>query len=104
MTTVTTELFLPVFRPTSTVSINATTSTASIAMTGSGRNVRVSNSGLTAVFINFGTSSVTATLAAGIPIQPGTSEVFEVSGANTYFAALTESGTSRINVTRGEGG
>jgi hypothetical protein len=96
--------YLPVFRPTSTVSINANTITASIALAGSGRNVRVSNSGLTAVFLAFGGSTVTATVATGLPIQPGTSEVFDYSGANTYVAAITESGTSRISVTRGDGG
>lgn len=99
------------FWPGATSTINATTTTSSIALARTGgKVVRLANVGSVAVFIAFGDNTVTATVANGMPILPGTVELFAMaqiragsSTSPTYFAAITESSTARISATVGEG-
>src|SRR4029077_1089577 len=58
----------------STLSISAGTGSTRIALTGGG-SFRVFNAGTGAAFIQFGNSSVTASLAGGFPLAPGAVEV-----------------------------
>lgn len=89
----------------STVNLTAGTTTGSIALSGvgTGGTVRVLNTGTVTVFINFGTSAVTATLAAGIPIPPNVPEAFCVGASITHMAAITASGTAVTYATTGQG-
>jgi hypothetical protein len=98
------------FWPGATTSINATTTTANAALPRAGGVIRLANTGSTAVFVVLGTSGVTATLSTGFPILPGTAELFTSaqdragsSQSPTHFAAITETGTSRVSATIGEG-
>lgn len=103
------EPFLPLL--SDTAKQTATTSSAATALTVPGeggvaatpgaRTARVYNAGLVAVFIQFGDSSVVATVAK-MPIPPGAVEVFTIAGA-TYFAAITASSTADVYVTPGRG-
>ena len=89
------------FLPNNTVSISATTSSGSIALSGGGHIVRIAAT--EDVYINFGTSGVTAAVATGMLILADTPEVFTLKGSVTHVAAITETGTARVNFTRGEG-
>ena len=97
------------FNPQPTVNITATTTTGNVSLgepanAAPGGTVRVfSAAGNPTIFIGFGTSAVTATLAASMPIAGGTIEVFEIPGAATYAAAITASGTGTIYFTPGRG-
>ena len=84
-----------------TVSLACTNSTGSVSLGTQAEAVRIYNSGSVPVFIKFGTDSATAT-TSGIPIAPGTVEVFEARRAN-YVAGITASGTATLYFTIGEG-
>lgn len=90
-----------------TVNLAATTSTGAVALTDIGhigsKAVRVYNSGASTVFIAFGTSSIVATTAAGMPVPAGAIETFEISGSVTHVAGITASGTSTVYFTSGRG-
>lgn len=88
-----------------TVNLAVTTSTGSVALTGvgNGGNVRVYNAGSATIFINFGTSTVTATTAAGIPIPSGAIEIYSVGASITHVAAITASSTATAYFTTGQG-
>ena len=98
------------FRPVgATVNIVAATTTANVQRTGSGApspvavEVRFYNAGVVPVFVNFGGSGVTATLAAGMPIAPGATEAFGLEPSQTHVAAITASGTATLYITTGDG-
>jgi hypothetical protein len=90
-----------------TVNIAATTSTGSVALTSFDSlhetQVRIANAGTVPVFIAFGTSTVTTTAAAGMPIMPGTAEVISVNPRHTHVAAITGSSTATVYFTTGSG-
>src|SRR5690606_2095422 len=75
-----------------------------------GATVRVFNNGTNECFVNFGGSSVTATLGndkatqTGIPIAAGRESGFRLTTDATYIAAICNSGeTTTIYVTMGDG-
>lgn len=84
--------------PKATATLSVTTSSArvQIASEVSGRMaVRVTvPAGGSVAFVNFGGSTVEATVAAGHPILPGTSEIFALGSGQTYAAAITGSSTA----------
>jgi hypothetical protein len=71
---------------------------------------RVFNSGSVLIFLGVGANATVAntnanvvtTSATGIPVLPGTLEIFSFP-TNSYFTAITASGTSQIYVTPGFG-
>lgn len=74
----------------------------------SASQVRVMNDGTATVWIAFGGSGVTATLAAGMPIGPGVIEVLNFDGAtganpNRHVAAIAAGSTGKIYFTPGIG-
>lgn len=96
----------PAFRTdgAATVPLAATATSGRVqiraAATGT-QNVRVYNAGTVAVFVECGTVTVVATVAASLPIAPGTVEII---GCNqTYVAGITASGTATLYVTPGTG-
>lgn len=97
------------FQPAAdTVNLAVTSSTGRVAFLSSARTggqVRLHNAGPALVFVNFGTSSVTATTAAGFPLPVGAIEVFTVGIDATNVAALTASAglTATLYATAGNG-
>lgn len=96
------------FRPTggATVNIDVASTTANVALPPSGQ-VRVMNNGTATAWINFGTdNTVTATVAAGIPIGPGVTEVLSnmtTTAGAAYVAAIAAAATGKIYFTPGAG-
>lgn len=95
--------------PTDTVNINvgATTASVLVAANGATRPVRIYNDGTATAWINWGGSSVTATLAAGLPVPPGGCEVLtmQTDGATSlYVAAIAAGATGKIYFTPGSDG
>ena len=86
-----------------TVSLAATGTTGSVQVQSAANNtaMRVYNAGTVAVFVACGVSGVTATLAAGMPIAPGTVEII---GCNqTYVAGITAGTAATVYLTPGNG-
>jgi hypothetical protein len=65
--------------------------------------VRVFNAGTGTAYIRFGVSGVTTTVAAGVPVPPGTIEVYSVPEGTTHVATITGTGTASVFFTAGEG-
>lgn len=68
-------------------------------------SVRIYNDGSATAWINFGSSSVTATTTTGMPVASGVTEVVEVNdnGVDLYVAAIAAGATGKIYFTPGEG-
>jgi hypothetical protein len=98
------EAFAPV--AASTVNIDVAATTASVAVPiGSSRQVRVMNNGTATVWITWGLTGVTSTLATGLPVGPGVTEVLTVPdlGGPAYVAAIAAGATGKIYFTPGRG-
>lgn len=98
------------FTPGETVTRSTSTSTANIALgkplpaAGASRVVRVAlPAGSDIVFIAFGGAAVTAAAASGVPILPGTTELFEIGASVTHIAAIAAANTPTIYATTGFG-
>ena len=67
---------------------------------------RVVNAGAVTVFIGTGATAgeaqTNATVANGLPVLPGAVEILRFE-ANSFFSAITASGTATFYVTAGEG-
>lgn len=102
---------ITVFRgdPAATVNLAVTSSTGRVQVFTTTPSIvsepviRLYNAGTVAVFVNFGDSSVTAALATGIPIAPGSVETFRVDSTQVYVAGITASGTATLYATPGYG-
>lgn len=93
-----------------TVSITNSTSTAAVALVPLGsRQVRVKNiDTVNTAYINFGTSTVTATLPSGatpgsMPIGPGETAGFTITADVTHAASICSAGTPIVYFTPGLG-
>lgn len=91
-----------------TVTRAVTTSSARVAITAPLNNgefqVRLANVGSYTTFVNFGDVTVTATVAAGLPLLANTVEVFTVPADVTYVAAINDTGGSAtLYITTGQG-
>jgi FtsP/CotA-like multicopper oxidase with cupredoxin domain len=64
-------------------------------------NARIYNSGSVPVFVECGDITVVATVAAGLPVAPGTVEVLGCQ--KTHIAGITATGTATLYVTPGTG-
>ena len=96
----------PAFRPgpAATVNIAAGVASANVQLqTGNlYRHVRLYNSGSVTVFVEPGNASgITASLATGMPVAAGATEI--VSWPFQYLAAITASGSATLYCTPGEG-
>jgi hypothetical protein len=93
------------FRPTggATVNIDVASSTANVALT-SGAQQRVMNNGTATAWILFGNdNTVAATVAGGMPVGPGVTEVLTPPPGTTYVAAIAAGSTGKIHFTPGAG-
>ena len=89
-----------------TVNLAVTSTSGRVARTLIGEpatQVRLVNAGTVTVFVAFGGSAIDATVAAGIPLLPGTAEVFTLTTEQTNIAGITASGTATIYATAGRG-
>ena len=93
-----------------TVNIAVAAATANVALgtaaSGGTTAVRVMNNGTATVWIQFGTSAVTAALATGMPVGPGQTHVFTCPsfGSAPYAAAIAAGATGTVYFTPGTGG
>jgi hypothetical protein len=91
-----------------TVTISGTTASAATLIAGASlaeRTIRiVAPPGNAAIaFITTGNSGAAALTTTGMPILPGTIEVFTIPGAHTHMAVITASSTATLYVTPGKG-
>lgn len=91
-----------------TVTLSVTTSSATTALgagTGGagGIKVRVCSVGSATAFLQFGDSTVTASVLTSIPITSGDIEVFTFGPNVTHVAAITGASTATVYVTPGHG-
>lgn len=97
------------FQPTgNTAPLTANTATASVnfvtAWPISGGTVRVANQSASVTgYIAFGDSTVGVAAATGMPILPGTVELFCVGDKQTYAAAIAAAAAT-MSFTPGQGG
>ena len=92
--------------PAGTVNIDVGAATANVLVCPEGvRQVRVMNNGTATVWVNFGGSAVTATLATGMPVGAGVIEVLTIkkSDAPIYAAAIAAGATGKVYFTPGSG-
>jgi len=67
------------------------------------RSVRVVNTGTQTIFLKFGISTTTATLADGFPVLSNTVETFLLQNEVTHVACIASATGSTLYVTVGEG-
>ncbi len=95
------------FTPGSSVRINVSASSQStlITPTPGVRQVRVMNDGSATVWLAFGGSAVTATVATGLPLPAGAVEVLTIkkSDGPIYAAAIAAGATGYVYFTPGSG-
>jgi len=102
--------FVRPFQPDAKATVQATAavSSARVALGGTGPQVRVNNTGTVDAFVEFGDSTVAATVPSGatagsLRVAAGTVEIFTLSQSFTNAAAITSASTSVVEFTRGEG-
>ena len=88
-----------------TVHLSVGTTTSNVAATRSGmgtQSIRIVNSGTNVIFINIGTSTVTAAVATGMPILPYSVETFMLGKDDTHVAAICSATGNTLYITTGE--
>lgn len=94
------------FSPAETVNIDVSSSSQRVQIADNLTTVRIMNDGTATVWIAFGGSTVAATVAAGIPVGSGVTEVLTApnyGGGPLYVAAIAAGATGKIYFTRGGG-
>jgi len=87
--------------PTVTLAVTGTTASVQVQATSASPAIRIYNAGTVPVFLNCGVSGVTATIAAGLPIAPGTVEV--IGSGQTYCAGISGGTAATVYLTPGAG-
>lgn len=93
------------FRPNggSTVNIDVGAASGNVELT-RGEQQRIMNNGSATAWIKFGAdNTVAATLAAGIPVGPGVTEILTPPPGTNYVAAIAAGSTGKIYFTPGTG-
>src|SRR5690349_14661270 len=94
------------FKPTpaGSVTVSVTNVSAATALGAASRTqVLVDNAGPQPVFVEFGTSGVTAVVATSMRIPVGAIMTFTIDQTVTHIATITASSTSTLYVTVGQG-
>ena len=92
----------PSFAPTALpASLSVSSSSARVAFPSPGPTALIVNTGSNVAYLNFGSSTVTAT-TGGYLLGVGCSMAYNVSG-QTYVAAITASSTTTLSITTGSG-
>jgi hypothetical protein len=88
--------------PTVTLAVTGTTARVQVQPSPPGsRHLRIYNSGTVAVFLQCGDSTVVATVAAGMPVAPGSVEV--VGNGQTWCAGISAGTAATVYLTPGAG-
>jgi hypothetical protein len=95
------------FEPSGGATLAVTTTSGSVALAGSGDQAVVTNPGTVAVYAEFGTSTVVATVAS-LCVLAGASVLVTIPETSagvkaTYLAAITATGTATIQASTGWG-
>lgn len=91
------------FRPTGTVSLNASTSSANIQLSGGGESVVVTNPTGSLAYVRFGSDATVAASPADMPVLAASRIVLSVNSLISYAAAILTSGSGTVLFTRGDG-
>lgn len=67
------------------------------------RQAEVTNAGAVAVFVEFGSSTITSAVASGYPVLPSQTKVVTIPQTSTTVACISASGTQTVYVTVGIG-
>jgi len=98
--------FRPALAATANIDVSSSSQAVSLAVTGK-QQVRVMNNGTATAWVNFGPSTVTASLTTGFPVGPGVTEVLSIEDLGTsvtqYAAAIAAGSTGKIYFTPGQG-
>jgi hypothetical protein len=99
---------MPPFRPVASANLSLTTSSDRVSLPGTfqsvqKRTVRLFNDGLVPAFVEFGSSTVTASTTTSMALPAGWAELFYPPESATHVAGITASGTATLRVTTGEG-
>lgn len=97
-----------IFTPIASATLAASGTSSRVALPGTvrglqERSVRLLSQGPDLVFVAFGSSTVTATVAGSVPVPAGLVEVFDAPPGVTHVAAITEGGAAVLRLTIGEG-
>lgn len=96
--------FVPKPAGTKNIDVSASSQRVDLGTFVGEQQVRVMNDGTATVWINFGTSTVTAALATSMPVGPGVTEVLTIRGASAInVAAIAAGSTGKIYFTPGVG-
>jgi hypothetical protein len=87
--------------PTVTLAVTGTTGRVQVQTAANSPQMRVYNSGTVAVFLSCGDVSITATVAAGMPVAPGSVEV--IGCRQQYVAGISGGTAASVYITPGAG-
>lgn len=91
------------FRPTGTVSLNASTSSAAVRLAGGGETVVVTNTSAVLAYVRFGADPSVSASAADMPVMANAKVMLSVNSLVSHGAAILTSGSGSILFTRGDG-
>ena len=92
--------------PAGTVNLSATTASSRVAFistSGYAGSMYVQNFGSVTVFVETGSSTVTAAVATGFPIPAGGGRLIRARNNDTHLAAITATGSATVYITPGRG-
>ncbi len=91
------------FRPTGTVTLNASTSSSAVALAGGGESVVVTNTSNSLAYVRFGADHTISATNADMPVLANSRVMLSANNLVTYAAGLLASGSGAILFTRGDG-
>jgi hypothetical protein len=91
------------FRPTGTVSLNASTSSAAAQLAGGGDSVVVTNTSSSLAYVRFGADPSVSASIADMPVMANARVMLSVNGLVSYGAAVLVAGSGAVLFTRGDG-
>lgn len=94
--------FFSSWTQTGQAALSAGITTSRAALGSAAPNAMVCNTGSIVAYVTLGNASVVATVAAGVPVLPGTCPVLDARGA-TNIAGITASSTAALVVATGSG-
>ena len=97
--------FAPNTAATVVVACTTTSGSTRVALVGGAKQVVVQSAfdSPSIAFCEFGTSTGTAAVATGFPIQPGAILTLTVPPGATHFIGITNASTATVYVTTGDG-
>jgi hypothetical protein len=91
------------FRPTGTVSINASTTSAVAVLTGGGEAVVVTNTSLSLAYVRFGADPSVSASTVDMPVMPNQKVMLSIGSLVSYAATVLVVGSGAVLFSRGDG-